>query len=339
MSDAATPAGVPDDYPGRIVGFPDGVSHLVHGLYGVQSRDAAAAAAFIATFCELCVLPDGPRHLERGRYRDAAGFDCEIMLAYWTDTAAEQRWRATPDVQAWWLALPLAGSDTGYWREVLMPAKERFQYAAGVEDPAGSSAILPLIPCRTFGYWGAYRDRLPASHHDRFASPLAEVPAPRVHDTRGRRLAVRVPDNLCYIREGQGWEHCGADEQRVWDEQMAPVLDQWVAFLGADPIATGCLSIRDCQELDVATGKPNARRSQLAFLLSLGHIEHAARTEPTHLAVHRRFIAMYTEPRFTPRMHVWVEVLIVKHDELVTEYVNCHPDTGLLPFFDVVALN
>ena len=41
---------------------------------------------------------------------------------------------------------------------------------------------------------------------------------------------------------------------------------------------------------------------------------------------------MYTEPRFTPRMHVWVEMLIVKQGELDNEYVNCHPRTGLLPW-------
>ncbi len=336
MSDAAIPAGVPDDYPGRVVGFPDGVSHVVHALYGIQTSNAEAAAAFITALRDLAAQPAGPQHLERGRYRDAAGFDCEILLAYWTDIAAEQRWWTSAAVQSWWRALPLTDIRTGYWREVLKPAKERFQYAAGVEDPAGASAILPLVPCKIFGYWGAYRDRLPASHHDLFRSPLAQVPSPQIQRTHGRRLTVRVPDNLCFIREGQGWERCETAEKQIWDEQMEPVLDRWVAFLGADPIATGCLSIRDCQEVDVETGRPNARRSQLAFLLSLGHIEQAARTQPTHLAVHGSFIAMYTEPRFTPRMHVWVEVLILKHDELVTEYVNCHPGTGLLPFFEAV---
>lgn len=67
--------------------------------------------------------------------------------------------------------------------------------------------------------------------------------------------------------------------------------------------------------------------------MSLGHIEQAARTDPAHLAVHGAFVRMYREPRFTPRMHVWVEIAVLKRDELDAEYVNCDPRTGLLPYF------
>lgn len=328
--------GVPSDYPGRVVGFPDDVTHIVYALYGVQTRAARAASDFIAKLSAHCRRADGPRHVERGQYRDNEGWPCELLMAYWLDPAAYARWWRDAEIARWWQALPdMADRETGYWREILTPPKERFQYAAGVDDKAGSAATLPLVPCNTFGYWGAYRDRLPASHHDLFRSPLAAVPSPQRKQTRGRRLRVLAPDNLCFIREGQGWGQCEPDEKRIWDEQMAGVVDRWVAFLGTDPVATGCLSIRDCREQDVATGAVHARRSQLAFLLSLGHIEHAARTQPTHLAVRDTFIRLYSEPGFTPRMHVWVEVQILKSDELDTEYVNCHPATGLLPYFEV----
>ena len=43
---------------------------------------------------------------------------------------------------------------------------------------------------------------------------------------------------------------------------------------------------------------------------------------------------MDTEPRFAPRMHIWVEMLIIKRGELDNEYLNCHPMTGLLPHFE-----
>jgi len=46
-------------------------------------------------------------------------------------------------------------------------------------------------------------------------------------------------------------------------------------------------------------------------------------------------VKMYTEPQFTPQMHVWVEIGVMKRDEVTTEYVNCHPMTGLLPYFDI----
>ena len=88
----------------------------------------------------------------------------------------------------------------------------------------------------------------------------------------------------------------------------------------------------------VANGRPLAvppTAGASAWLLSLAHIEQAARTTPAHLAVHDSFVALYRAPRFVPRMHVWVEVHVAKHGEVDTEYVNCDPSTGLLPYFTV----
>jgi len=328
--------GVPEDYPGRIVGFPAGVTHVVHGVYGVQSADADEAAREVSRLATLMRFADGPLQVERATFPGPGGLHNEVLLTYWTSRESHARWWSDGRVAAWWEDRPRHG-DVGTWREVLAPDKTRFQYAAGVDDAAGSAAVLPLVPCKTFGYWGAYRDRLPASAHDQFKSPLAAVPAARAVASRGQRLRVRVPDNLCCIREGQGWGNCDIDEKALWGAEMEPVLERWIEFLARDPHATGCLTIRDCREMTVEARSPNAGRSQLAFLLSLKHIEHAARTEPSHLAVRDSFIRLYTEPSFTPRMHVWVEVHIVKHDECVMEYVNCDPKTGLLPWFEACA--
>lgn len=327
--------GVPEDYPGRIVDFPSGIDHLVIALIGVQGPDSARHEAFMAGLATLTAGESGPRRVERMHTTDAAGVATTLIEAYWTSAEAWRAWWGSAAVAGFWQQLPLDG-DTGYFLERMTVPAARFNYAAGVEDRHGAAAVLPLKPCATFGYWGAYRDRLPASVDDDFASPLEQAPPAREQATRGRRLTVSVPDNLCYIREGQGWEHCGDEERAIWEAQMDAVVDEWVGRLGADPAATGCLSIRDCRECDAPSGNPIERRSQLAFLLSLGHIEQAARTDPAHLAVHGAFVKMYREPTFTPRMHVWVEVGVLKHDELETEYVNCHPRTGLLPFFDAV---
>ena len=232
-----------------------------------------------------------------------------------------------------WRSLPTDG-DSGFFIERMIIPRERFNYAAGTEDKHGSAAVFPLEPCSTFGCWGAYRNRLPASRLDKFESPLAQVPLDPHKQTRGKRLTATIPENLCYIREGQGWGKCEAEERQIWDEQMVGVIDTWVERLRSNPVATGCLSVRDCNEFDANDGSPLERRSQIAFLLSLGHIEQAARADPAHLAVHGAFVKMYREPRFTPQMHVWVEVGVMKQSDLETEYVNCHSTTGLLPYFD-----
>lgn len=332
MVETATPRdGVPEDYPGRVVAFPDDTTHVVMALVGVQGGDDAAHARFAADFLALADHGVTPR-IERAAFTDVAGQASTVLVAYGADAGAWRAWWASATVQAWWSALADDGP-CGYWREVMTVPRERFNYAAGTEDRVGSAAVLPLEPCATFGYWGAYRDRLPASATDDFASPLDAPPTAATPSTRGRRVRVTIPDNLCFIREGQGWGACGPEERAVWEQEMDGVIDTWVARLGADPATTGCLSIRDCAERETGTGSEQPRRSQFAFLVSLGHIEQAARTDPAHLAVHGAFVRMYREPRFTPRMHVWVELAVLKRDELDAEYVNCDPRTGLLPYF------
>jgi aldoxime dehydratase len=327
--------GVPEDYPGRVVSFPGHVSHLVFGIYGIQSGDPRETKPYVEALAALVKLPGGPNHVERGHHVDKQGFHNDVFMAYWIDPPRAASWWGGGAVSQWWSELPVdRSSDLGFWHETLVTPKDQFHYAAGVEDKAASAALLPLVPSKTFGYWGAYRDRTPASRHDDFKSPVYKLNPPIEHETKGKRLRVSIPDNVCVIREGQGWGNCGPEEMRIWKEQMAGPVGRWVDFLGSDPVTTGCMSIRHCDERDTESGLPNSRQSQLAFLLSLGHIEKAARTQQVHLNVRDAFISMYTEPKFTPRMHIWVELHIVKHDQLQVEYVNCHPKTGLLPFFE-----
>lgn len=330
------PEGVPEDYPGRVVSFPQDVKHLVFGMYGVQSPNDRTRRQFIEELSAYCEANNGPGRIELCHFTDNNGLACSMLLTYATDTEAHQAWWHDDNVQQWWTNITdAADGETGYWREILHTDKDRFNYAAGVEDQVASAAVLPLTPSKTFGYWGSYRDRLPASKTDEFLSPFDNTPSMREHETKGKRLTAKIPDNLCLIREGQGWGKCGEEEKAVWDEQMAAVVDEWVGFLDSDPDVTGCLSVRKCTEHEVADGSPHPRQCQIAFLLSLGHIEQAARTHIAHLAVHKAFVKMYREPTFDPQMHVWVEVHILKENDLETEYVNCHNQTGLMPFFAV----
>ena len=327
--------GALEDYPGRIVRFPNGTTKLVVMVFGVQGPDMVAQSGFVEKCHELAQLDNGPGRLERGQTIDSAGVPTSLLIAYWTDPDIARRWWDCSEVANYWQALPI-DKTTGFFFERMTVPHERFNYAAGTEDRHGSAAVLPIEASATFGYWGAYRDRLPASKYDAFESDLSTVPTPAAKDTTGRRLGIRIPNNLCYIREGQGWANCGVEERQIWDEQMDGVIDSWVSRLARDPVATGCLSIRDCREHDAQSMGPIDRRTQIAFLLSLSHIEQAARTDPAHLAVHGAFVKMYAQPTFTPRMHVWVEIGVMKSDEIETQYVNCHPMTGLLPFFPMV---
>ena len=58
MNDAAAPTGDSHNYPGQIVSFPASTSHVVQGLYDIQTRSPAAPAELIQSFRELFALPN-----------------------------------------------------------------------------------------------------------------------------------------------------------------------------------------------------------------------------------------------------------------------------------------
>ena len=321
--------------PGRVVELPADATHLVFGMFGVQSRQSDTNGAFIDTLRAHFRRRHSPISIERAQYIDPQGYSCDLLLAYWLDREVYRAWSSQPEVAAWWAELPCnRTSEVGYWREVLSTPKDRFQFGGGGKQRAASAQFLPLVPSRQFGCWGGYRDRLATSEFDTFDSPYSTLPALRLQETKGKRLSVEAPENVCFLREGQGWSACVKEERAILAEKIDSVVDQWIAFLRDNPTQTGCFSLRDCREQDTESGALLENRSQFAFLLSLGHIEHAARTQPTHLAVHDTIIRMYKEATFTPKLHLWVEVHVLPAGAVETEYINCHPQTDCLPYFD-----
>jgi hypothetical protein len=326
-------AALPPDFPGKTAGFPPSVTRLIYGIFGVQSRGAGAGDRYAADLEAHFARSDGPPVVEHLAYVDPEDAHCDVYLAFWTDRESHEQWMGGTEFRGWWSAIPLRGP-VGVWREIIHADKDYYQYGAGVPEKGGMSALGELVPCDKFGYWGGYRDRIPASTRDDFAPELKTIPQRAARDTLGKRLRVVTPDNLCFIREGQGWDNAGPDERRIWKEQMESVVERWVSTLRDNPADTGCLSLRFCREVDLRTKALLEKQSQIAFLLSLAHIERAARTTPTHLSLKQTFTDIYAEPKFEPRMHVWVEMLIVKRGQLINEYVHCHPMTGLLPYFE-----
>lgn len=336
-NEADTPAAdaLPDDYPGRVNSWPGGHTHIVFGLYGVQAKSRDAARALADEIIDHMRAPGGAGQTERGHYVDAQGYHHEIVMAYWLDIDAYEATRDSDAWSAWWAARSTdENSDVGVYKEVLRTHLNHFNYAAGTEDQVGCVPFLGLEPSNQFGFWGSYRARIPGSKTDSFKSPLNEMPEERDDVTKGKRLTVDLPDNVCFIREGQGLAACGAEEKEVWDTQMADRVDTWTEYLEKETDDTGCFSIRFTKEEDVESGTPNMRQSQNAFLISLGHIQKAARNICPHLEVRQSFIDMYTAPKFMPSMHVWVEVHILKSGDVEAEYVNCHSKTGFLRFFE-----
>lgn len=328
--------GVPEDYPGQVAVFPPNVDHMVYSMFGVQSKDPAEARQWADKMLAQLGGSDGKnQHFERGRFTDRWGFHTELLMGYSLGKSAYEKVAGSAAFKKWWGDLPVnAGKDLGFFKEVAHCRKDYYEYATGGPDKVAAAALLDLEGSDKFGYWGAYRDRVPASVHDKFLPSIEAMPDERNDATKGRRLTVTTPDNLCFIREGQGHANSSPEEKEVWETSMENKINRWIQYLGDDPAKTGCISIRDCEEYEEGTGEVNQRFCQNAYLISLAHIERAAKTVCEHTELRQGLIDMFTEPKFTPQMHLYVEVQILQSSEMEIEYVNCHPKTGFLRFFE-----
>ena len=328
---------VPADSPRRVTSFPAGVTHLVFTVFGIQSRKSEAKERERDALLALLSNSDGPARFERARFIDEHGFDCDLFFCYWVGRESFQRWQRNAEVCAWWRALSLdKNSEVGVWREVLSPFWDRFVHSTNMPEKAGAGHLLPLVRNEHYGYVGSGRDRYPASRYDNFETSIKETPPPVVHETKGKRIRVFTPDNMYFTREGQCWDHALDSHRALWLEKMQDVIQGWVVTLQQEPKVTGGLSIRPCREQDVETGGLLEKQSQIGFLLSRGLVEQAARTHPTHLLLLKTLRETFTSMSNTSnsKVHVWVEGHILKKNEVDAEYVNCHPLTGLLPYFE-----
>ncbi|WP_158703403.1 phenylacetaldoxime dehydratase family protein [Pseudonocardia dioxanivorans] len=228
--------------PGRVVTYPAGMTTMVFAMFGVQSVDDTHTEPFVAALRQLFAGAHGPRSVERCHHHDDVSGHNTILMAYWTDLGEATAFLESAPFSTWWEARPTDDDRVGHWREILTPQVGRFHYFGVGPHRVGATAVLPVSGTDKFGYWGGYRDRMADSPADPFDSPLAELPTrgPTV-STRGRRVTVDAPHNLCFVREGADTSHITSqEEQQVWDELLEPASKKWITYLAENPRTSGC---------------------------------------------------------------------------------------------------
>ncbi|WP_119273596.1 phenylacetaldoxime dehydratase family protein [Taklimakanibacter deserti] len=313
------------------------VDLAITAYYGAQAptKEAVEQADFkqvmLAAFASDC----GPASVEQGFFVDAAGQYNFVFVAYWLDPLRHERWEADSQLHAWWNdPIRLAGT-IGLWREVLRVPIERMETLYAYPDYKVGIARCPpstFTLTRNSGYFGAMRDRIPASAVDSLATAMA-FPQPVKRHSAGTRWLVHVPKNLTVIRSGQYWAKCGGEQRTDYLVKMRPLLEKGTAHLGQYPEETGCLSMRLSRCVE-AGGRERDESFNHAYFLSLAHLEEWSASHRTHLAIWRHAIEMmkaYGEKR---ELRTWHEVYVLPEGGQRFEYVNCHPRTGLLPYFE-----
>ena len=297
---------------------------------GVQSQARNGEQA-LSEIRSLLDQSESAAWTDRARFVDAAGYRNDVLISYWKEPRDFAAWAETGPFGAWWDDPMRESCGLGFYLEVMQPAPDRLETLnSSPEFVAGSAHLAPNLrgPIDEHGYWGAMRDRIARSAND----PLdgQTVAGAGKSESRGGRRRVAGQPNLCMIRSGQDWKLCKGEERRRYLSEVHPHLVAGMDFLQKRGAEVGCHACRFMTELD-ADQREMERSFGLAYFRSLEDLERWAQSHPTHLAIFDNFVAMASALEAPPNLRLWHEVAVLEAAGQRFEYVNCHPQTGLLP--------
>lgn len=311
--------------------LPSDVGELVIGQFGVQSPPGEEASLTTSPFMdwveESFRLPHGPSTSDHARFVDSQGFTNHVVTGYWL--RGYDAWAAATD--AWWGAKErLDDGATGVFREVLRVPPERFESIYWLDYPGGLSADngVELYPTPYCGYYGAMRDRLVVNDALEGEGEALE----RRHEHPHGRWRVKPPHNTAVIRTAHTWSAMDEAQKLDYDAKLAPPLAKGMGYLQANPDA--CLSLRWATTTD-AEGKLVPEKHATGYFSTLGKMEDWSEGHKTHAAIFSAAVGRYKFYGEKNQLRTWHEVCVLPDDrEQLFEYIGCHADTGLLPYFD-----
>jgi aldoxime dehydratase len=318
-------------FPAVTARLPASVKQVVMAYLGVQYRDAAGertARAAIGRWKAWAAQADGPRRHDLAHYRDEAGYDTLVLIAYWDDPAPFGRWLALPELQQWWAGEDRLHEGVGWFREIVCPSADRFETIFSKADRAeGIGLLAPGMSgeIQEHGYWGSMRDRLPVSQTD----ALRGAAKPRLEPLAPGRVRVHGSENLALIRSGQEWGETSGQEREIYLGDVEPVLHQGMDFLRDEGLGVGCYANRYMRHLDDAF-QPQERSFGMSWWQSLEQMERWSESHPTHLQIFGRFLNMVRAVNADLKLRLYHEVAVIAAADQSFEYINCHPATGLL---------
>jgi|SRR5665213_1498463 len=295
---STSPRHLPPDWnppaPAWAASFEQQTTPVVMAYFGTQLKTKNEQRTDLQ-LQEFFASGDAPDNLENAAFIDRAGYRNLISSAYWTDPADYEQWREKSGFEAWWSDQKRLDDRRGHYREVLTVPPSRFEtiFSYNCQVGVAKTGGCPVV---------------------------------------GRRLRINVPENLAVIRSGQDWTDCAGTELAQYDDSVRPALVEGMTFLRDHPDETGCCDLRFADETS-HDGAPLKKSFGLGYFLTLGHLEKWAATHPTHLAIFSKFLTMAREHGANLKLKLWHEVSVLPAAGQVFEYVNCHPGTGLLPYF------
>ncbi len=313
--------------------FKPSVLQVAMAFIGVQYLGDCPAAAVdaLAEIAESLSGPHQPGHWDRAQYVDEAGYTNVVTAAYWDSRDDFEAWLSAARTRQWWDDDARCDEGVGYFREILLPRAEEFETIFSHRLPEGVAQLADDMSGEVYehGYWGSSRDRIALSQVDEL-EPDGSVAADGAGEgTFGRRIRVSPQENLCVIRSGQDWGDTGDRERELYLNDVLPALSEGMAFLRDEGLDVGCFSNRFMTMVD-EDGTSVDKSYSLSLWRGLAELERWAESHPTHLAIFVAAIRHYAKLGEDALLRVYHEVSVVRAQDQILEYINCHPQTGLL---------
>ncbi|WP_329407826.1 phenylacetaldoxime dehydratase family protein [Nocardia vinacea] len=318
--------------------YPESVTEILFAQFGTQAESLDAANSALEEILSLFDTDFRPAVLDRGQYVDSEGSSNATVMAYWFKPQEYEKWVAQEVVESFWASRRTTGP-VGYYRETATIPRDHIETMYTPHDPKeydtpGIAQHVQVSPTKVHDYWGAARDRITATQTEELEGELVAY-TPTIQETRGTRLTVTVPGNICLIRTAQDWS-----KSTVYKDDylanVAPVKDVGVDHLATHP-ETGCLQTRNVREQSLQ-GEIIGRACTIGWFLSLEHLMVWARDHRSHLEIYGAFFAMMQGKDGIPMdMSLWHEVSVIPKGNAAAEYINCHNRTGFLTILDYTA--
>ncbi|KAF4546960.1 Hypothetical protein D9617_85g015880 [Elsinoe fawcettii] len=274
-----------------------------------------------------------------------------VWMSYWGSPDDYQEWWNSSEVRHFWQNLR---DDAGFWREKMVLHRGRSMFSTNKNVRSGLAHLGTLEPLTqgTSGYWGSYRKRLEeATSQNRLDSPLKSIKRSEVlvrtrSIRKGRIVISHFPENLCLVIEGQDYSGMQSAERKFWNEQFDTLARNWVHHVVNSGPEAGVVSARHC--FARSSGKLNEgnleatddgrslasnykRQVEIFFFLDLSHFEKIGKTVKTHIDLRSKFMKSYmSHGTETNELLLWVELSVIKAQDMEAEYIGCFDGTGFL---------
>ena len=157
---------VPGDYqppyPAFVARHRPAVERVVMAYFGLQYRGDAppVRAAVLAWLEKAFAAKNGPKHWDRAAYRDEAGYDNVVSVAYWDDQRTFEAW--FPAARDGWTGDQQNHAGLGTFVEVLSPSVSDYETLfSSLGRPEGVAALADSFSgdIMEHAYWGPTQSR------------------------------------------------------------------------------------------------------------------------------------------------------------------------------------